>query len=116
MNKKLLTVLGCSSSVAMTLLSGGAAEAKPTREYVFKAPGIEDEFVKVPARETDYPFYDCSCSEYDPAAMEASDRQGDRAISLYGCDCAGCRNLVRSLDKGEKVSWQNQGHSSIDVR
>ncbi len=107
MNKKLLTVLGCSSSVALTLFSGNAATANPSQEYVFNAPEIEDEFVEVPARETDYPFFDCSCSEYNLAAMEASDREGDKAISLYGCDCAGCRNLVRSLEKGEKVSFQN---------
>ena len=107
MNKKLLTVLGCSSSVALTLLSGNAAKANSSQEYVFNAPEIEDEFVEVPTRETDYPFFDCSCSEYNPASIEASDREGDKAISLYGCDCAGCRNLVRSLEKSEKIYFQN---------
>lgn len=103
MNKQVLTVLGCSGSIALSLLGTNTAEANTKSEYVFTAPEVNQELSKIPASKTDYPFYDCSCGEYDPATMEASDSEGDRAIALYGCDCAGCRRLVRSLEKTEKT-------------
>ena len=92
MNKKLLTALGCSSSVAFSLLGTNAVEAK---EYVFTAPELT-KTTEIPARETDYPFADCSCDNYDAETIEKLDKEGDKAIELYGCDCAGCRNLVRN--------------------
>ena len=100
MNKQILTVLGYSGSIALGLLSGDVARANTANEYVFTAPDIES---AIPKSEADYPFYDCSCSEYDAATVEEIDRQGDKAIDLYGCDCAGCRRLVRNLDKAEKT-------------
>lgn len=95
MNKKLLTVLGCSGSVAMSVLGANSVSAK---EYVFTAPELDNRTAEIPARQTDYPLIDCSCSEYDAETAAEIDRAGDRAIELYGCDCAGCRNLVRNLD------------------
>lgn len=95
MKKELLTVLGCSSSLALALTTANSAEANTIKEYVFTAP---NQNLPV-ASKTDYPFYDCSCSEYNQADLEKADRQGDRAISLFGCDCAGCRNLVRNLER-----------------
>ena len=95
MNKKLLTALGCSSSVAFSLLGANAVQAK---EYVFTAPELADRTAEIPARETDYPFADCSCDNYDAETIEKLDKEGDKAIELYGCDCAGCRNLVRNSD------------------
>ena len=99
MNKKLLTVLGCSGSVALGLLNADSVNAK---EYVFTAPEFNSEVAEIPARETDYPFVDCSCSEYDAETAAKMDREGDRAIELYGCDCAGCRNLVRNIEPTDK--------------
>ena len=93
MNKKLLTVLGCSGSVAFSLLGADAAQAK---EYVFTAPELADRTAEIPQSETDYPFADCSCDSYDAETIKMLDREGDKAIDLYGCDCAGCRNLVRN--------------------
>ena len=101
MNKKLLTVLGCSGSVALSLMSADSVSAK---EYVFTAPEIDSQVANIPERETDYPFVDCSCSEYDAETAAEMDREGDKAIDLYGCDCAGCRNLVRNLDAEEQSS------------
>ena len=98
MDRKLLTVLGCSSSIALTLLSSNPAQANNTTEYVFTAPVSDSNVAEIPASKTDYPFFDCSCSEYDPAMKESVDREGDKAIDLYGCDCAGCRRLVRNLE------------------
>ena len=102
-NKKTLTLLGCSGSIALTLLSGNAAEANTNSEYVFKAPDISQELADIPESQADYPFFDCSCMEYDADTVEAIDKEGDRAVALYGCDCAGCRRLVRSLEKPGKV-------------
>lgn len=103
MNRKLLSILGCSSSVALTIMGADTANANTTQEYVFTAPEItNNEVADIPRSDTDYPFYDCSCDSYDPATIKALDREGDKAISLYGCDCAGCRNMVRNLDKVEK--------------
>ena len=95
MNKKVLSILGCSGSVALSLLSTNSANAK---EFVFTAPELEAQTADIPASQTDYPFADCSCDEYDAETAAELDREGDKAISLYGCDCAGCRNLVRNID------------------
>jgi hypothetical protein len=103
MNKQVLTVLGCSGSIALSLLGSNAAEANTKSEYVFTAPELDQEVSEIPASRTDYPYYDCSCGGYDADTMEAMDSEGDKAISLYGCDCAGCRRLVRSLEKTEKT-------------
>ena len=101
MNKKLLTTLGCSGSVVLSLLGANSVSAK---EYVFTAPEIDSQIAEIPARETDYPFVDCSCNEYDAETAAELDREGDKAIELYGCDCAGCRNLVRNFDADEQQS------------
>lgn len=101
MNKRLLSLLGCSGSMALTMLGANVAEANTGREYVFTAPEVASK-TPIPRSNTDYPFYDCSCDSYDPATIEALDREGEKAIELYGCDCAGCRNMVRNLDKSPK--------------
>lgn len=97
MNKKLLTTLGCSGSVALSLLNTNSVSAK---EYIFTAPelDIDSQVAKIPASETDYPLADCSCTEYDAETAAQLDREGDRAIERFGCDCAGCRNMVRNFD------------------
>ena len=95
MNKKLLTTLGCSSSIALSILGANSVNAK---EYVFTSPELDSQVAEIPQSETDYPFADCSCDEYDAETAAELDREGDKAIKLYGCDCAGCRNLVRNLN------------------
>lgn len=101
MNKRLLTTLGCSGSVALSLLGANAVSAK---EYTFTAPEVDNQMAEIPASDTDYPFVDCSCNEYDAETAAELDREGDRAVQLYGCDCAGCRNLVRNLDSEQPQS------------
>ena len=98
MNKKLLTTLGCSGSVALSLLSANSVSAK---EYVFTAP-VDNQLAEIPESKTDYPFADCSCDEYDAETAAKLDREGDKAIELYGCDCAGCRNLVRNFTPNQQ--------------
>lgn len=101
MNKRLLTTLGCSGSVVLSLLGTNAASAK---EYTFTAPEVDNQMAEIPASDTDYPFADCSCDEYDAETAAEIDREGDRAVELYGCDCAGCRNLVRNIDSEQPQS------------
>ncbi|MGF1591042.1 MAG: hypothetical protein ACFCU7_17710 [Pleurocapsa sp.] len=101
MNKKLLTTLGCSGSVALSLLSANSVNAK---EYVFTAPELDNQIAEIPKSETDYPFADCSCNEYDAETAAKIDREGDKSIELYGCDCAGCRNLVRNIEPSQPQS------------
>ncbi|MGD1919060.1 MAG: hypothetical protein ACFCAD_09295 [Pleurocapsa sp.] len=95
MNKKLLTTLGCSGSVALSLLGASSVHAK---EYVFTAPELDTSVAEIPQSDEDYPFFGCSCSAYDAETAAELDREGDKAIELYGCDCAGHRNMVRSLN------------------
>ena len=97
MNQKLLTVLGCSGSMALTLINPTPAEANTTTEYVFTAPNVGNEVVEIPSSDKDYPFYDCTCSEYDAETIKKLDLEGEKAIDLYGCDCAGCRRLVQNI-------------------
>ena len=101
MNKNLLTVLGCSGSVALTLMTANPAAAK---EYVFTAPEAESELANIPERQTDYPFADCSCDKLDAETAAELDREGDKAIELFGCDCAGCRNIVRTQNSESNQS------------
>ena len=101
MDSKLLTVLGCSSSIALSLISTTPVQAK---EYVFTAPIADSEIVEIPASDTEYPFFDCSCSNYDPAMIEKLDREAEKAIELYGCDCAGCMRLVRNLEQTAPIN------------
>ncbi|MEM8722265.1 MAG: hypothetical protein AAGE84_23715 [Cyanobacteria bacterium P01_G01_bin.39] len=95
MNNKLLTTLGCSGSIVLSLLGANSASAK---EYVFTSPEFDSQFAEIPESETDYPFVGCSCSAYDAETAAKMDREGDMAIQLYGCDCAGHRNMVRNID------------------
>ncbi len=104
MDRKLLTVLGCSSSIALSLLSTSPAQANSSAEYVFTAPLTDSDVAEIPASETDYPFYDCSCSEYNSAMIESLNREEDKAIQLFGCDCAGCRRLVWNLEDASPVN------------
>lgn len=95
MNKKLLTMLGCSGSIALSLMTANSVEA---REYVFTAPQLGSGIAEIPESKTDYPFADCSCNQMDAETAAEADRQGEKAIQLYGCDCAGCRNMARNFN------------------
>ncbi|MGL5804804.1 MAG: hypothetical protein ACRC2R_13300 [Xenococcaceae cyanobacterium] len=92
MNKNILSVLGCSGSLALALVNVNSAIAQPTdvnvKELVFKAPTIDRVEVNSDTQKQPTPF---NLDE------EMSDREGQKAIDLYGCDCNGCRNLVSSL-------------------
>lgn len=86
LNQKTLTLLGCSSSLLLTLAMGNRVQANesPLRELVFTAANAEDI------------TSDCGCrAEGLDFDLMNSDSMGDEAIARYGCDCAGCRFMVR---------------------
>jgi hypothetical protein len=91
MKKELLTVLGCSSSLVLTLLTGTPANAEsssfPVREYFFTAPTSEP---------TENALEDCGCTMENAIEADFTEEEGDLAIERFGCDCAGCRYIVRS--------------------
>jgi hypothetical protein len=100
MKKDVLTLLGCSSSVVITLMTVSSAHANnpPVQEYVFTAADEATEILTVENPQEDLvaetsDWGDCSCNETDAL----TDAEGERAIATYGCDCAGCRYMVRNL-------------------
>ena len=100
MDKKILTTLGCSGSIVLSILGANAVNAK---EYVFTAPELDSQ-IEIPQSDTDYPFVGCGCSAYDAETAAKMDREGDKAIALYGCDCAGHRNMVRNIDSDRAIA------------
>jgi hypothetical protein len=46
---------------------------------------------------------DCSCSNLN-SNLVSSDQLGDLAISQWGCDCAGCRNITLSMIQEGQLS------------
>ncbi len=100
MDKKILTTLGCSGSIVLSILGANAVNAK---EYVFTAPELDSQ-IEIPQSDTDYPLVGCSCSAYDAETAAKMDREGDKAIALYGCDCAGHRNMVRNIDSDRGIA------------
>ena len=99
MDKKILTTLGCSGSIVLSILGANAVNAK---EYVFTAPELDSQ-IEIPESDTDYPLVGCSCSAYDAETAAQMDREGDKAIALYGCDCAGHRNMARNVDSNIEI-------------
>lgn len=93
--KEVLSWLGCSSSLTLSLLVTGTAnaETQPMREIVFAAPNAVTEIAVTDSSE------DCLCSSNvgDSPLGSSIDLVGDRAIARYGCDCAGCRNLATQV-------------------
>jgi hypothetical protein len=93
MHRNTLTWLGCSGSLVLSLLSVSPAQAEspPRREIVFAAPEAEPEITANSA--------DCTCSQFDVnySSPNSVDPEGDLAIARLGCDCAGCRNILRQM-------------------
>ncbi len=88
MNRNLLTVMGCSTSLAM-LLATGAAQADTTT-----APSTSEVVQSVPVFEITF-----QAEKIDPN----SDSVGDLAIEKLRCDCVGCRvAVVQMLQSGQQ--------------
>jgi hypothetical protein len=108
-NRDVLTYVGCSSSVALLLLAVDPAQADVVREIEFVAPhawitlNAEERFnVRDPLASD---RSDCTCSQTNsPEAIDA-DAEGALAINVLGCDCAGCRNMVRQMLQANTLSF-----------
>jgi hypothetical protein len=100
MKKDRLTVLGCSGSLAVTLLTGHPARANAlessVREYIFTAPAADvREAVRSENSASDR-AENCGCRADNPLETDFTDEEGEQAIAQLGCDCAGCRYIIRS--------------------
>jgi hypothetical protein len=93
--KNILTVLGCSSSLALLLATAnpvGANEARVDRAIESQTPTVEE----VDSSPT---------PEADPFAQEAyGDTIGDAAIDRFRCDCGGCRNMVGASFQNDNLN------------
>jgi hypothetical protein len=104
MNRDALTLLGCSGSLVVALLTANPAQANtaPLRELKFVAPGANEiQQVNIPVAVDNL---DCGCTQQDSdySSVNSSDTIGDLAIENMGCDCAGCRNIVvQSVQLGQ---------------
>ncbi|NJL82935.1 MAG: hypothetical protein HC890_08195 [Chloroflexaceae bacterium] len=90
MRQDVLTLLGCSGSVAIALMAAQPALANvpASPEFVFAAPGYENYEVTE--------AFDCGCSGDASAQAAKWAEEEAQAIAKFGCDCAGCRQLIRN--------------------
>lgn len=107
MKKDLLTLLGCSSSIALTLMTVPSASANnvPIQEYVFTSANEGTEILAVEHFDENLiadaiDLSNCGCNAPD---LSVTDAEGDLAIATYGCDCAGCRFLVQNMNKNQNL-------------
>jgi hypothetical protein len=89
--KQPLAWFGFGSLAVIALATPANANTTPLRELVFTAP---DAIADAPTE-----VLDCTCSQdtSDAFADDEVDVEGELAIENLGCDCAGCRNIVRSM-------------------
>ncbi len=94
MTQKELTLLGCSSSILLTLALSNSVQANesPIRELVFTANDTPETVADMAEN--------CGCSGWDSDLLN-NDSLGDEAIARYGCDCAGCRFMARQVLNGD---------------
>lgn len=97
-----LTLLGCSGSVALMLMAGAPAQANtdtiPLRQLDFVSPEA--------LQQDSADGFGCSCSqsETESPGQAIADLEGDLAIAQWGCDCAGCRYMVRDMIASGEIS------------
>ncbi|MDG2617480.1 hypothetical protein HPC62_16220 [Thermoleptolyngbya sichuanensis A183] len=105
--KRFLTWLGCSGAVALGLVLPKPllAQTVPIRELIFSSTQTGE---MVPPDDLD-----CGCTGLGDglAVLTGSDAEGDMAIALRGCDCAGCRFIAR-----QEMQRQLQASISIPVQ
>ena len=87
MNKNLLTLLGCSGSVALMLLAVNPANASTPSQS--RSIHSNSEIAVNP---------DINQDESQSSLPEIkSDKIGELALIKLGCDCAGCRTQVLQM-------------------
>lgn len=96
-----LTSLGTIAiALLLTLVTGCLA----SEEYVFTAPpeAAELEAEEIPARETEYPLYECNSEENAEAGTEA-----ETALDSHDCSCVDCEDLFTESASDEDSSSQS---------
>lgn len=94
-----LTSLGTIAiALLLTLVTGCLASSE---EYVFTAPpeAAELEAEDIPARETEYPLYECNSEENAEADTEA-----DTALDSHDCSCVDCEVSTESASDEDSTS------------
>lgn len=95
MNKNLLTLLGCSGSLALVILSVNPANASTTPS--------QDAGIK----ETSQIAVNAGISQDEGQSSLPeinSTKIGELAIITLGCDCAGCRSQVIQAIQQERLT------------
>ena len=94
MNKNLLTLLGCSGSVALMLLAVNPANASTPSQS--RSINSNSEIAVNPGTNQD---------ESQSSLPEIkSDKIGELALIKLGCDCAGCRTqVIQMIEQGRLI-------------
>lgn len=106
--RQVLTWLSCSGAVALGLAMPKPllAQTVPVRELIFSSTQTGE---MVPPDDLS-----CACTGGGGESLitlDGSDAEGDMAIALRGCDCAGCRYIAR-----QEIQRQLQASVSIPVQ
>ncbi len=90
MNKNVLTLLGCTGSLSLLLLTGNSASARMANAQDAAFPE---------ANKIEAPSTNNSISQEEPQSSQVLFNQKVELIALakFGCACANCQNLVRQM-------------------
>jgi hypothetical protein len=98
MNRNTLTLLGCSSSLALVLAIGNAANAETVEPKTLQYGNFVE--VEATAPQTATPPAPAQSAELDPN----SDTVGDLAIAKFRCDCPACRVAIVQMVQAGQLS------------
>ena len=102
MMKKLFATFKYSTVMVITLLNIKVTQAN-SQEYVFTAPPeVDNNIVEIPAKETDYPFYECESESEEQKTEE------EELIDSHNCDCKDCEDMVEDTEENEKFTSRNK--------
>ena len=91
MNRDVLTLLGCSGSLAFVMLTGHAASAEKIPPQYLGVGGPQP----IDAQRVNEPL---SQESPQPTALNPnSEKIGELALLKFGCQCMNCRNAVVSM-------------------
>lgn len=104
----LFTALKYSGAVTLFFLTIEVERVNST-EYVFSAPPEVDNNVveEIPAREDDYPLYECNIETSEKEEIAAEDDDNNSKIDSHDCDCVDCEETSQEEPK-TKLSSNNR--------
>ncbi len=102
MVQQLFTTFKCSSAIAIILLLTTTVQCLAT-EYVFTAPPeVDHEILEVPARETEYPLYECESE---------TETESETALDSHDCSCVDCQDITQDSESNGKLTSKNKLNS-----